>query len=212
MMIVTAAAMFRGRLEQTASAERTAPFALIMVEGVVVGAATGLVGAGGGFLVVPALVLLGGMPIHQAVGTSLLVISLKSFAGFWGYAGHVTIDLELTATVTVAAMVGSLVGAYYAQKVPAQRLRQGVCGLCSADGNAGGLAGAGGAHGHPKRSDGNVGSGAARSGASRVDHRARSGARRVARDDAHGTSRAPRGPCALDRSDGALWSGRARKT
>ena len=125
MMIVTAAAMFRGRREQTASAERTAPFALIMVEGVVVGAATGLVGAGGGFLVVPALVLLGGMPIHQAVGTSLLVISLKSFAGFWGYAGHVTIDLELTATVTVAAMVGSLVGAYYAQKVPAQRLRQG---------------------------------------------------------------------------------------
>ncbi|WP_156303167.1 sulfite exporter TauE/SafE family protein, partial [Thermus aquaticus] len=54
----------------------------IVLEGTAVGALTGFVGVGGGFLIVPALVLLGGLPMHLAVGTSLLIIALKSFAGF----------------------------------------------------------------------------------------------------------------------------------
>ena len=88
------------------------------------GAATGLVGAGGGFLVVPALVLLGGMAMHKAVGTSLMVIALKSFAAFAGHAAHVSIDVELALLVTIAAVVGSGAGGWLSSRVPAPQLRK----------------------------------------------------------------------------------------
>jgi uncharacterized protein len=90
-----------------------------------VGMATGLLGAGGGFLVVPALVLLGGMDMHKAVGTSLLVIALKSFAAYAGHASHLAIDLEITALVTVGAVTGSIVGGLFAHRIPAESLRKG---------------------------------------------------------------------------------------
>jgi uncharacterized protein len=67
------------------------PLGLIVVEGLAVGVLTGLVGVGGGFLIVPALVLLGKIPMKQAVGTSLLVIAMKSAAGFLGYLGQVEV-------------------------------------------------------------------------------------------------------------------------
>ena len=124
MMVVTALAMFRGRREVEAVVPRSLPVVLVVVEGLGVGAATGLVGAGGGFLVVPALVLLGGMDMHKAVGTSLMVIGLKSFAAFGGHAAHLSIDVELALVVTAAAVVGSVVGALLAKRVPAQLLRK----------------------------------------------------------------------------------------
>ena len=89
MMLVTAIAMLRKRAPASGGVARggkRAPLPLIIVEGLVVGAVTGLVGAGGGFLVVPALVLLGGLGMAEAVGTSLLVIAMKSFAAFAGSA------------------------------------------------------------------------------------------------------------------------------
>ncbi len=76
--------------------------------GVVVGLVTGLVGAGGGFLVVPALALLGGLPMPVAVGTSLVVIAMKSFAGLAGYLSSVQHRLGPgRSAVTAAAVVGS---------------------------------------------------------------------------------------------------------
>lgn len=84
MMIATATAMIRGRSRRTAAvddAARPLPVARLVLDGFLVGIATGLVGAGGGFLVVPALTLLGGLPVAVAIGTSLLVITMKSFAG-----------------------------------------------------------------------------------------------------------------------------------
>ncbi len=76
----------------SASRHRTGcPVLRVVVDGVVVGLVTGLVGAGGGFLVVPALALLGGLPMPVAVGTSLLVIAMKSFAGLAGYLSSVSI-------------------------------------------------------------------------------------------------------------------------
>lgn len=98
---------------------------MIGLEGLVVGLVTGMVGAGGGFLVVPALVLLGGLGMVEAVGTSLFVIAAKSFAGFAGYAAHVEIDWALTAIVTAAAAVGTIGGAWIAQRVKPDKLRQG---------------------------------------------------------------------------------------
>jgi uncharacterized protein len=129
MMVVTALAMFRGEGELKADGGKPLPVLLVVVEGLAVGAATGLVGAGGGFLVVPALVLLGGMEMHKAVGTSLMVITLKSFAAFAGHAAHVSIDVELTFVVTAAAIIGSVVGAALAKRVPAQLLRKVFAGF-----------------------------------------------------------------------------------
>ena len=85
-MIATAVAMLRGRKNKAAAAgDGSMPVGKILIDGAVVGLVTGLVGAGGGFLVVPALALLGGLPMPIAVGTSLIVIAMKSFAGLAGY-------------------------------------------------------------------------------------------------------------------------------
>lgn len=97
----------------------------MLAEGLAVGAVTGLVGAGGGFLVVPALVLLGGLPMEVAVGTSLVVIAMKSFAGFAGYLKDTHVDWTVAGLVTTAAVLGSFVGGALAGKVHPDRLRKG---------------------------------------------------------------------------------------
>jgi uncharacterized membrane protein YfcA len=123
MMAVTAVAMLRSRRTPTGGhAER--PVFRILAEGVTVGLVTGLVGAGGGFLVVPALVLLGGLSMPVAVGTSLLVIAMKSFAGLAGYLSSVHIDWPLTFAVTGAAVLGGLAGSRLAGRVDPERLRK----------------------------------------------------------------------------------------
>lgn len=129
MMVVTAVMMFRGRRELKADPGKPLPVALVLVEGLAVGAATGLVGAGGGFLVVPALVLLGGMEMRKAVGTSLMVIALKSLAAFAGHAAHVSIDVQLALMVTGSAVVGSWAGAAMAKGIPQEQLRKGFAGF-----------------------------------------------------------------------------------
>ncbi len=93
--------------------------------GLGVGVLTGLVGVGGGFLIVPALVLLLGLPIHHAVGTSLVVIAVNAAAGVAGYLGRVTFDWATMAGFTAVAIVGVLGGAALAPRVPAARLRRG---------------------------------------------------------------------------------------
>jgi uncharacterized membrane protein YfcA len=125
MMIATAIAMLRGRKDIAASAgaHRT-PVVKVIAEGLIVGLVTGLVGAGGGFLVVPALALLGGLPMPIAVGTSLVVIAMKSFAGLAGYLSSVTIDWRLAAMVTAAAVVGALIGARLTSLVDPDSLRK----------------------------------------------------------------------------------------
>jgi uncharacterized membrane protein YfcA len=131
MMLATGVAMLRpGRSEAEADevTGKFRPFAAIG-EGLVVGAVTGLIGAGGGFLVVPALVLLGGMPLRAAIGTSLLVVSMKSFAGFAGHLGHVSIDFPLAATVTVVAALGAILGGYIGRGLSTAALRRAFAAL-----------------------------------------------------------------------------------
>jgi uncharacterized membrane protein YfcA len=126
MMAATAWAMWRGRPEPPPGAPaREHATVWIVLEGLGVGLVTGLVGAGGGFLVVPALALLGGLPMAAAVGTSLLVIALKSGAGFLGYATHVSVDAGLALAVTAAAVAGSFGGARLAAVLHPDRLRRG---------------------------------------------------------------------------------------
>jgi uncharacterized protein len=125
MMLVTAVAMMRGSGVPTAKAPPRMSLVKILLEGFAVGCVTGLVGAGGGFLVVPALVLLGGVSMHVAVGTSLVVVAMKSFAGLAGYLGHATIDWTLAAVITAAAVLGSLLGSAWAARLPQRVLRRG---------------------------------------------------------------------------------------
>lgn len=125
MMIATAIAMLRGRKKRDTVEQTKLPLGKILIEGLVVGLVTGLVGAGGGFLVVPALALLGGLSMPVAVGTSLLVISMKSFAGLAGYLTTVSLNWPLVLGVTGMALIGALIGARLTKVVPEQALRKG---------------------------------------------------------------------------------------
>ena len=102
----------------------------IAIDGFLVGIITGLVGVGGGFLIVPALVLLGGLSMHRAVATSLVIIALKSFSGFYKYLDVLdTQNLELDWTtlllVTALGVAGSFVGAKAANSLPQEKLKKG---------------------------------------------------------------------------------------
>ncbi len=138
MMGATAIAMIRGRKKVEGKAHAGLPLFRILLDGFIVGLVTGIVGAGGGFLVVPALVLLGGLPMQAAVGTSLLVVMMKSSAGFVGYAvsfggpsGLVAMNPEteinwtVTLLVTVFAVIGAVIGAVISGRVHPDRLRKG---------------------------------------------------------------------------------------
>jgi thiosulfate dehydrogenase len=89
-----------------------------------VGTLTGLIGVGGGFLIVPTLVLFGGVPMKVAVGTSLLVIAVNCAAGFAGYVGHETIPWLAVGQFTAVAAIGIFVGAYLCERISPQRLRR----------------------------------------------------------------------------------------
>jgi uncharacterized membrane protein YfcA len=96
-----------------------------IASGAIVGFLTGLFGVGGGFLIVPALVLLLGLPMTAAVGTSLVIVAVNAAAGFVAYAGHVTLDWGLTAAFAGSAVIGSLVaGRSAATRLNAGRLRR----------------------------------------------------------------------------------------
>ncbi|HET9058061.1 MAG TPA: sulfite exporter TauE/SafE family protein [Chitinophagaceae bacterium] len=100
-------------------------YPLILLEGIVVGVLTGLVGAGGGFLIIPALVLLSKLPMKQAIGTSLLIIAAKSLIGFTGDIKHYQMDWKLLLTVTGLAVIGIFVGNYLSHKISGEKLKKG---------------------------------------------------------------------------------------
>ncbi|MBM3413147.1 MAG: sulfite exporter TauE/SafE family protein, partial [Bacteroidetes bacterium] len=100
-------------------------YPLILIEGAVVGILTGLVGAGGGFLIIPALVLLTGLPMKQAVGTSLLIIAAKSLIGFIGDLSEQQIDWSLLGFVTAMAVMGIFIGNQLSKKIDGNKLKKG---------------------------------------------------------------------------------------
>ena len=100
-------------------------YPLILVEGVLVGMLTGLVGAGGGFLIIPALVMLSKLPMKQAVGTSLLIIAAKSLIGFTGDLGTTHMDWTLLLSVTALAISGIFIGDRLSKKIDGNKLKKG---------------------------------------------------------------------------------------
>jgi uncharacterized protein len=130
VMLVAAVLMFRGASTvPNAEAPRQAAWK-IALEGLAVGVLTGLVGVGGGFLIVPALVLLGGLSMRLAVGTSLLIIAAKSLAGFAKYvdvlaADGIGIDWGIIGIFAAIGIAGSFVGNRMSSLVPQRALKRG---------------------------------------------------------------------------------------
>jgi hypothetical protein len=104
---------------------RPAPAAALALQGAVIGALTGLVGAGGGFLYVPALALLAGLPMAKAIGTSLVVIAASALAGLVGHLSHVALRIEVVLPLTGAAIAGAWLGAGLGRRVSETWLRRG---------------------------------------------------------------------------------------
>jgi uncharacterized protein len=124
IMVLAAYSMIKpSKVKSAETAEIAYNYPLILVEGALVGVVTGLVGAGGGFLIIPALVLLARLPMKQAVGTSLLIIAAKSLIGFTGDLGKLAIDWPFLGQFTAIAIVGILVGSHLAKTVPNERLK-----------------------------------------------------------------------------------------
>jgi len=128
VMVAASVAMFRRPLPSPSSSSSRPRNALTFGPAVALGAAvgllSGLVGAGGGFLIVPALTLVGGLAMREAIATSLLVIALQSFAGFAGHATHVALDWSTVLVATGAALTGSVFGARFASRLSPEMLRR----------------------------------------------------------------------------------------
>ncbi len=98
-------------------------YPLILLEGIVVGTLTGLVGAGGGFLIIPALVLLSKLPMKEAVGTSLVIIAGKSLIGFLGEGESTPIDWFFLLKITGFAIIGIFIGMALSRKIDGEKLK-----------------------------------------------------------------------------------------
>lgn len=130
-MVVAALAMLweRPPPPQGEPRKHTRDLVVLAVAGLLVGGLTGLVGLGGGFAVVPLLVLFAGAPVRSAVGTSILVIAMNTLAGLAGHFPHLPVDWEVAAYLGIAESAGSLVGARISRRVSAGSLRRAFAGV-----------------------------------------------------------------------------------
>jgi len=128
IMAASAVSMIRDARKNVTAAKETIPetfnLPVIALEGLVVGALTGLVGAGGGFLIIPALVLFARLPMKIAVGTSLLIIAAKSLIGFTGDIGQQDIDWSFLLTFTALPIAGIFIGGYLNKFVSGAKLKK----------------------------------------------------------------------------------------
>ena len=127
VMILASVSMIRPgkKKRMDENAPMTYNYPMILLEGAIVGILTGLVGAGGGFLIIPALVLLARMPMKLAVGTSLFIIAAKSLIGFIGdLQGSEVIDWQLLIGFTASAVVGIFIGIILAKRIPGEKLKK----------------------------------------------------------------------------------------
>ena len=97
---------------------------VVIASGAGVGLMTGILGIGGGFLIVPALVMLVGLPMQMAVGTSLIIIAMNSLAGFLGHAGDGSLNITMTVIFTAAGLVGTFAGARLNKRLPTGKLQK----------------------------------------------------------------------------------------
>ncbi len=124
LMFIAAISMIRKRVDEQTSKRNELNYLLISLEGLVIGILTGLVGAGGGFLIIPALVLLAKLPMKTAIGTSLLIIAAKSLIGFIGDIGAKTeLDWNILIIFSLLAILGIFVGSLLSKYVSGKKLK-----------------------------------------------------------------------------------------
>jgi len=130
LMLVASTAMIKNgskdEVEQTPDMinEKKNNLPRLLMYGIAIGLATGLLGAGGGFLLIPTLVLLVGLPMKEAVGTSLLIIALNSLIGFTGDLGHFIMDWVFLAKITAIAVAGIFIGGYLSKRIDGAKLKK----------------------------------------------------------------------------------------
>lgn len=126
IMLLASVSMIRNKRKETdEEAEITYNYPLIIIEGIVVGTITGIVGAGGGFLIIPALVLLAKLPMKKAVATSLLIIAVKSLIGFIGDVQNLEIDWPFLLIFTGISIVGIFIGIWLNKFIDGKKLKKG---------------------------------------------------------------------------------------
>ncbi len=128
VMLLAAYSMIKGRKDDDAQDKDIVyNYPMIIIEGIIVGLVTGVIGAGGGFLIIPALVVLAKLPVKKAIGTSLMIISFKSLIGFLGDVQNpnLVIDWELLSIFTSIAVAGIFIGTYLTKFVSASGLKKG---------------------------------------------------------------------------------------
>ena len=126
LMVFASVSMIRSKKQVSeVEGEQVFNYPMILLEGTIVGIVTGLVGAGGGFLIIPALVLFSKLPMKQAIGTSLLIIAAKSLIGFTGDLGNQYINWSLLLPVTALAIAGIFMGNAMSSKIEADKLKNG---------------------------------------------------------------------------------------
>ncbi len=125
LMIAASYSMIKKDAKKTDgdTGEQSFNYPLILIEGAVVGLLTGLVGAGGGFLIIPALVILSKLPMKEAVGTSLVIIAAKSLIGFFGEGGETVIDWQFLFTISAFAIAGIFIGTALSKKIDGAKLK-----------------------------------------------------------------------------------------
>ena len=123
LMLAASVSMVLGHREQSSGTHASLP--VLLAFGIGVGLVTGLLGAGGGFLIIPALVLLAKTPMRVAIGTSLFIVTINSLVGFAGDVGHVYIDWPFLFTILAITISGVLIGSIIGRRIPGERLRAG---------------------------------------------------------------------------------------
>ncbi|TNE73396.1 MAG: sulfite exporter TauE/SafE family protein [Bacteroidetes bacterium] len=125
IMLAASYSMIKGRKEEEGEKEIHYNYPMILLEGSVVGVLTGIVGAGGGFLIIPALVLLAGLPMKRAVATSLMIISVKSLIGFLGDVQTMPIEWPFLLVFTAISVVGIFLGIFLNKFIDGRKLKKG---------------------------------------------------------------------------------------
>lgn len=125
IMLLASISMIRGRKDSRGEKNKKLNYPIIVLEGLFVGVLTGLVGAGGGFLIIPALVLLAGLPMKKAVGTSLMIIAIKSLIGFTGdLSGTLAIDWTFLLLFSALSSIGIALGIYFGKFIEGHKLKR----------------------------------------------------------------------------------------
>lgn len=124
VMLFSSFSMIRKKKELVAMTE-IQPYYLTFIQGLVIGTITGVIGAGGGFLYVPALVLWAKLPMKKAVGTSLVIITINSLIGFTGDIQNIDIHWSFLLTFSGLTIIGVLLGSYFSKNVSNQNLKKG---------------------------------------------------------------------------------------